>query len=198
MAASAEPLEEWLGDLPVGLVAEHGAWLKFADQPWRRPKPLANEWKRELLPILEIYADRLPGALVEEREDSVAWHYRMADPEQAALCAPELVDHLLTLIAKTDLQVLQGSKFVVIRHAGVNKGAAALIWIGQQDYDFILGIGDDTTDEDFFKALPASAYSVRVGMTATHAQYTIRNSGEVLHLLRAFASMNEAKSNQSK
>ena len=193
-----QPLEEWLGDLPVGLVAEHGAWLKFADQPWRRPKPLANEWKRDLLPILEIYADRLPGALVEEREDSVAWHYRMADPEQAALCAPELVDHLLTLTAKSDLQVLQGSKFVVIRHTGVNKGAAALTWIGQQDYEFILGIGDDTTDEDFFKALPASAYSIRVGMTATHAQYNVRNSGEVLHLLRAFASMNETNSNEGK
>jgi trehalose 6-phosphate synthase/phosphatase len=189
-----QTLEEWLGDLPVGLVAEHGAWLKFADQPWRRPKPLANEWKRDLLPILEIYADRLPGALLEEREDSLAWHYRMADPEQAVVCAPELVDHLLTLTAKSDLQVLQGSKFVVIRHAGINKGSAALAWIGQHEYDFILGIGDDTTDEDFFKALPESAYSIRVGITATHAQYNVRNSGEVIHLLRAFATMNEAKS----
>jgi trehalose 6-phosphate synthase/phosphatase len=185
-------LEEWFGDLPLGLVAEHGAWLKFADQSWRRPKPLANEWKSELLPILEIYADRLPGALVEEREDSLAWHHRMADPEQAGLCARELVDHLLTLTAKTDLQVVQGSKFVVIRHAGINKGNAALSWIGDRDYDFILGIGDDTTDEDFFKALPASAYSIRVGITATHALYNVRNNGEVIHLLRALASLNQA------
>jgi trehalose 6-phosphate synthase/phosphatase len=193
-----DTLEEWLGDLPVGLVAEHGAWLKFPDQSWRRPKPLANEWKRELLPILEIYADRLPGALVEEREDSVAWHYRMADPEQAALCAPELVDHLLTLTAKSDLQVLPGSKFVVVRHAGVNKGSAALSWMGHADYDFILGIGDDTTDEDFFMALPSSAYSIRVGMTATHAQYNIRNSNEVVRLLRAFATTDESKPNEVK
>jgi trehalose 6-phosphate synthase/phosphatase len=193
-----QTLEEWLGDLPVGLVAEHGAWLKFADQPWRRPKPLANEWKRELLPILEIYADRLPGALVEEREDSLAWHYRMADPEHAALCAPELVDHLLTLTAKSDLQVLQGSNFVVIRHAGVNKGAAALTWMGQQDYDFVLGIGDSTTDEDFFKALPAEAYSIRVGITATHAHYNVRNYGEVIRLLRAFANTDDGKSSHGK
>jgi trehalose 6-phosphate synthase/phosphatase len=188
-----EILEEWLGDLTVGLVAEHGAWLKFADQSWRRPKPLANEWKRELLPILEIYADRLPGALVEEREDSLAWHYRMADPEQAGLCARELADHLITLTAKTDLQVVQGSKFVVIRHSGINKGNAALSWMGDGEYDFILGIGDDTTDEDFFKALPTAAYSIRVGITATHARYNVRNSGEVIRLLRAFASLNEAK-----
>src|SRR5687768_17774682 len=47
-------------------------------------------------------------------------------------------------------------------------------------YDFILGVGDDTTDEDFFKALPASAFSIRVGMAATHAQYNIRDSAEVI------------------
>jgi trehalose 6-phosphate synthase/phosphatase len=191
-----QTLEEWLGDLSVGLVAEHGAWLKFANQSWRRAKPLGGEWKRELLPILEIYADRLPGALVEEKEDSVAWHYRMADPDQAGLSAPELIDHLLNLTAKTDLQVVQGAKVIEIRHAGVNKGGAVLSWMGQDDYDFILGIGDDTTDEDFFKALPASAFSIRVGMSATHAQYNIGNSAEVINLLRDFMAPSDTQLNR--
>ena len=190
-----QTLDDWLGDLPVGLVAEHGAWLKFAGHEWRRIKPVANEWKRELLPILEIYADRLPGALVEEKEDSVAWHYRMADPEQAALSAPELVDHLLNLTAKTDLQLIQGNKVVEIRQTGINKGAAALSWISNADYDFILGIGDDTTDEDFFKALPATAFSIRVGIAATHAQYNIRSSGDVIDLLGTLVAISEAKAN---
>jgi trehalose 6-phosphate synthase/phosphatase len=188
-----QTVEEWLGDLPLGLVAEHGAWLKLADHPWRRAKPMADTWKRELLPILEIYADRLPGALVDEKEDSLAWFYRMADPEQAGLCVPELVDHLLNLTGKTDLQVVQGDKVVEIRVAGANKGGAALSWMGQEDYDFILGVGDDTTDEDFFKALPASAVSIRVGMSATHAQYNIRSSAEVIELLRAFAALGDSE-----
>lgn len=190
-----QTLDEWLGDLPIGLVAEHGVWLRPAQQEWRRVKPLSNEWKRELVPILEIYADRLPGALVEEKEDSVAWHYRMADPEQAALRAPELTDHLVNLTAKSDLQVVQGDKVVEIRHAGINKGGAALSWISQGDYDFILGIGDDSTDEDFFKALPSSAFSIRVGMSATHAQYNIRSSAQVIDLLRAFVAASGTKSN---
>ena len=185
-------LDDWLGDLPIGLVAEHGAWIKFVNQPWHSVKALNDEWKRELLPILEIYADRLPGALVEEKENSAAWHYRMADPEQAVLLTPELIDHLLSLIAKTDLQVVQGDKVLEIRHIGVNKGGAALAWLGQDQYDFILGIGDDTTDEDFFKALPASAFSIRVGMSATYAQYNIRDSAEVIKLLRAFADLGKA------
>jgi trehalose 6-phosphate synthase/phosphatase len=185
-------LDEWLGDLPIGLAAEHGAWLKFPDQIWRRAKPLSQDWKSTLLPILETYADRLPGALVEEKEESVSWHYRMADPEQAAMFAPELIDHLLNLTGKTDLQVIQGDKVVEVRHAGVNKGSAALTWTSQEDYDFILGIGDDTTDEDFFRALPGSAYSIRVGMAATHAQYNIRNSDEVISLLRALVAAENA------
>jgi trehalose 6-phosphate synthase/phosphatase len=188
-----QTLDDWLSNLPIGLVAEHGAWLKFAGHEWRRIKPVANEWKRDLLPILEIYADRLPGALVEEKEDSVAWHYRMADPEQAALSAPELIDHLLNLTAKTDLQVIQGNKVVEIRQTGINKGAAALSWIGNEDYDFILGIGDDTTDEDFFRALPARAISIRVGIAATHAQYNIRSSGDVIELLAALAALSGAE-----
>lgn len=185
-------LEEWLGDLPIGLAAEHGAWLRFADQPWCRAKPVAHEWKPSLLPILETYADRLPGALVEDKEESISWHYRMADPEQAALCAPELIDHLLNLTAKTDLQVVQGDKVVEVRHAGVNKGSAALAWASQADYDFILGIGDDTTDEDFFRALPGFAFSIRVGVSATHAQYNIRSSNDVIELLRALATVGDA------
>jgi len=192
-----QTLEDWLGDLPIGLVAEHGSWVKFAGHNWRRVKPLANEWKSELLPILEIYADRLPGALVEEKDDSVAWHYRMADPEQSALCAPELIDHLLNMTAKTDLQLVQGNKVVEIRQTGINKGAAAISWLSRDDYDFILGIGDDTTDEDFFKILPASAYSIRVGMSATHAQYNIRNSGEVIELLGEFAAVSETRSSNT-
>jgi trehalose 6-phosphate synthase/phosphatase len=188
-------LDEWLGDLPIALVAEHGAWLRAAHQDWQRTKALSNEWKRELLPILEIYADRLPGALVEEKDDSVAWHYRMADPEQAALRAPELIDHLLSLTAKSDLQVVQGDKVVEIRHAGINKGGAVLSWLGREQYDFILGIGDDTTDEDFFKALPPSAFSIRVGMSATLAQYNIRNSGQVIDFLRTFVDASRTREN---
>ena len=182
-------LEAWFGAIPLGLVAEHGVWIKTAGESWQRAKSSTGEWKGKLLPVLEIYADRLPGAFVEEKEDSVTWHYRMADPEQADLRAPELVDHLLNLTAKTDLQVVQGSKVVEIRRAGVDKGSATLLWIDHREYDFILGIGDDTTDEDLFKALPATAVSIRVGISGTHAQYNVRNCADVIDLLRSLAGL---------
>ncbi len=63
-----QTLDNWFGSLSIGLVAEHGAWIKEAGQSWQLVKPLANEWKEKLLPILEIYTDRLPGAFVEDKE----------------------------------------------------------------------------------------------------------------------------------
>jgi trehalose 6-phosphate synthase/phosphatase len=182
-----QTLQEWFGSLPVGLVAEHGAWIRLAGQDWQHVKPFNTDWKRDLLPILEIYADRLPGAFVEEKEDAVAWHFRMADPEQAELRAPELVDHMSHLTAKTDLQVVLGSKVVEIRRAGVDKGSAALNWLNDGGYDFILGIGDDTTDEDFFKTMPASALTIRVGIAPTLARYAVSSSAEVIELLGVLA-----------
>lgn len=182
-----QTLDNWFGALSLGLIAEHGAWIKEADRPWQLVKALDNRWKEQLLPILEIYTDRLPGAFIEDKENSVAWHYRLADPEQGGVRAAELVDHLDSLIAKTDLQVIQGSKVVEIRHAGVDKGNAALQWLAGNEYDFLLAIGDDATDEDLFRAMPASAATIRVGIAGTHARYNLRNSAEVMSLLEAFA-----------
>jgi trehalose 6-phosphate synthase/phosphatase len=187
-----QTLEEWFGELPVGLVAEHGAWLRPREQSWQRAKPLPGAWKQQLLPILETYADRLPSAFVEEKEDSLAWHYRIADPEQAEQRASELTDHLLQLTAKTDLQIVQGSKVVEIRRAGVDKGSAVLAWTGNGEYEFILGIGDDSTDEDLFRALPEPAVSIRVGISSTHAQYNLRSSADVIELLRLLLAGREA------
>ena len=184
-------LEEWFGEIALGLVAEHGAWLRLSGQSWQRAKTPASDWKAEVLTVLETYADRLPGTFVEEKEESVAWHYRLADPEQAQLRAQELVDHLLNLTAKTDLQIVQGNKVVEIHRAGVDKGSAAGFWMNDEAQDFILAIGDDTTDEDLFKVLPASAISIRVGISATHAQHNIRNCAEVIDLLRFLSSVPE-------
>jgi len=180
-------LEGWFGGIGLGLVAEHGAWVRQAGNTWQRAQMPQTAWKSDILAVLEIYADRVPGSFIEEKEESVAWHYRMSDPEQAQLRAPELVDHLHNLTNKIDLQIVQGNKVVEIRRAGVDKGSAAATWIEGDEYDFILAIGDDTTDEDLFRNLPAQAISIRVGIAGTAAQYNIRNSFEVLDLLRSLA-----------
>ncbi len=176
-------LSKWFGTMPLGLVAEHGAWLKQPAEEWKMLHDQSNQWKPQVLNILEQYADRLPGALIEEKEYSLSWHYRMADPEQSQIVARELTDHLLSFTENINLQVLRGNKVVEVRNIGVDKGRSALRWIQGVNPDFILSIGDDWTDEDLFRALPGTAYTVKVGLSQTFAKYNLHNPSDVLSLL---------------
>ena len=68
-------MEQWLGRLSLYLVAEHGAWLREPGGDWRNLEPLNQEWEREIRAILELYMDRTPGFLIEEKNFSLVWHY---------------------------------------------------------------------------------------------------------------------------
>jgi trehalose 6-phosphate synthase/phosphatase len=184
-------LENWFGNLPVSLVAEHGVWLRNKNSDWRMLKAITTEWKERVRPILQLYVDRLPGALLEEKEFSLAWHFRRADPEQASQRAKELLDDLSGFTRNIDVQVLEGNKVIEVRNTGVNKGTAALEWLNAREADFILGIGDDWTDEDLFRALPPNAFSVRVGLANTAARYYLSNHTAVRKLLRELAAQNQ-------
>ena len=176
-------LQNWLGELNVSLVAEHGFWIKEKDNDWKLAKPLIANWKPDLLSFLRLYTERLPGSFIEEKEFSLVWHYRKADPELSAIRAREIMDDLISLTANVDVQVLQGNKIIEIRAAGVNKGTAAMHFISKNKYDFIMAIGDDLTDEDIFRVLPEGAYSIKVGHSHTVAKYMLRDYREVRKLI---------------
>lgn len=178
-----DTLQSWFGALNIAIVAEHGVWIKEKNDNWRLIKPLTNDWKPRIRPILEMYADRLPGAFVEEKEFSIVWHYREADPELAYLRAKELTDDLVNFTANIDVQVLQGNKVVEVRCAGVNKGIAAMHFISKNNFDFMLAMGDDYTDEDLFKVIPGTAYSIKVGMTQSYAKFNLLSYIEAIRLL---------------
>ena len=182
-------LERWFHGLRVGFGAEHGICVKDWDGDWQVLKYFDLDWKERLLPTLETYADRVPGAFVEQKEFSLVWHYRAVDPEQGRAAARELTDHLLAFTANIDVQVLRGSKVIEIRNAGVNKGAAARHWLSKRNFDCVLAIGDDTTDEEMFAALPAATYSFHVGISRTRARFYLRDPSEVLQLLEQLAGV---------
>jgi trehalose 6-phosphate synthase/phosphatase len=177
-------LEGWLGDLDVGFLAEHGAWVRNRGEGWRFLKAVTDGWKEGIVPIVKMYVDRVAGSLFEEKELSVAWHYRQCDPELAEQRAKELIDDITQFTANLDIQVLEGKKVVEIRSAAVNKGTAAAELVQELDPDMIVAVGDDNTDEDMFRALPAHAVTVRVGATFSRARYKLRDHREVRRFLR--------------
>ena len=177
-------LEKWFGNLDVGLIAEHGVWIKEKKDMWQMIQPLRNEWKEEIRPFLELYVDRTPGSFVEEKEFSLVWHYRKSDPELASVRTRELRDFLLHLTANLNLDVLEGNKVIEIKNAGVNKGRAASHWISRKKWSFILAVGDDLTDEDVFTTIPDSAYSIKVGFSPSRAKFNTESLMNVRSLLQ--------------
>jgi len=179
-----DALEKWFGSLNIGLVAEHGVWIKEKGKEWEMIEALTSDWKEEMRPIFELCVDRTPGSFIEEKEFSLAWHYRKADPRLGDLRARELVNDLLNLTANLNLQVLEESKVVEVKNAGINKGRVALRWISREKWDFILAIGDDWTDEDVFKVLPATAWSIKVRFSASAAKFNLSSPRQVGLLLK--------------
>jgi len=176
-------LEQWFGTLDINLIAEHGVWTRTRNGKWKMLEALSNDWKPQIKPILEVYADRTPGSFIEEKEFSLVWHYRKADPKLASMRANELKSALRNLTSNLNLGLLEGSKVIEIKNTGINKGRAALKWLIDKGVDFVLAIGDDWTDEDIFAVLPASAYSIKVGYGMTKATYCIESPSDVRILL---------------
>jgi trehalose 6-phosphate synthase/phosphatase len=178
-----DTLERWFGGLNVGLVAEHGVWIKERGGAWETIETLTNEWKKEVYPILESWVDRTPGSLIEEKEFSLVWHYRKADSELGELRARELINNLTNITANLSLQVLEGSKVVEVKNTDINKGRAALRWLSKGEWDFVLALGDDWTDEDTFKVLAPTAWSIKVGFGASAARFSLSSPGKATSLL---------------
>ncbi len=186
-------IDRWFSHLDIGLVAEHGTWLKERGKDWETIEPLENGWKKEILPVLEIYVDRTPGSFIEEKDFALAWHYRRCDAELATVRAKELKDVLLSLTANLDIGVMEGNKVIEIKNTNINKGRAVLKWISKKQWDFILAIGDDLTDEDMFSVLPDTAYSVKVGLGFSRAKFYIESVQKVRALLNAMSQHRREK-----
>jgi trehalose 6-phosphate synthase/phosphatase len=164
-------LEQWFGSLNIDMISEHGAWSKMHGSAWQSVPGLNAQWKKDIYPVLESFTDRTPGAFIEEKDFSLVWHYRKVEESLGELRTNELMNTLRYLVEDKGLQLLLGNKVVEIKNVEINKGKAVLNFMQESEYDFIMAIGDDHTDEDIFKALPPSAITIKVGGQISAARY---------------------------
>jgi trehalose 6-phosphate synthase/phosphatase len=179
-----ETLDKWLGHLPLDIIAEHGAWYKDHGKFWRSKKDLSSDWKQEILNVMNQFARRTPGASIEEKSYSLAWHYRKVEDGLGNLRAHELMSDIKHFVSDRGLQLLQGDKVIEVKSLAINKGRAAKRWLEKEEYDFIMAIGDDYTDEDTFKAMPEDAITIKVGSNLSAATYYLQSHEEVRTLLK--------------
>lgn len=124
------------------------------------------------------------GLRFEDKGAGLALHYRLAASslaERASEAFREVADAL------DGFSLLEGKKVLEVRPAGVDKGRAVEALRSRVDGRTApLYVGDDTTDEDAFRALKAvpEALTVKVGDGVTAARYRVDGPDDVLELLR--------------
>ncbi len=181
-----ETFTKWFLHKKYNMIVEHGVWISKNGTEFSMLENVKKDWMEKIMPVLESFVDRTPGSFIEEKNYSLAWHYRKTDPDFGQKRASELNTVLTSLIANDDLSVLNGNKVMEIKSSNVNKGRAAMRVFSEADYDFIFAIGDDWTDEFMFQELPESAVTVKVGHQKTQAKYYVDGTNEVRKLLKGF------------
>ncbi|OWB76098.1 trehalose-phosphatase activity protein [[Candida] boidinii] len=128
-------------------------------------------WQKEVEEIFGYYTERTPGSFIEKKKVAVTWHYRKSDPDFGIFQAAKCKDHLINTVAKKyQVEVMTGKANLEVRPNFVNKGEIVKRLVLARNPvesttnnnnlrnfeelpDFILCLGDDTTDEDMFKSL---------------------------------------------
>ena len=184
-----DTLQAWFGAEPVSLWAEHGAWHRPAGEAeWTSLLAHDTGWIDRLRPLLDQFSACTPGAIIERKTSSIAWHYRMADPDLGARQARELRLALDDALRSQPLEVLEGSKVVEIRERGVNKAhVVERVLLSAGRSAVVVAIGDDRTDEDMFGALPSGHIGIHVGGGNSRAALRLADVAAVRGLLGAIA-----------
>jgi trehalose-phosphatase len=170
-----------------------GRWQSFmevGDQSWRESARL----------IMDIFVQRTYGTYIEQKGNALIWQFSEADPEFGFMQSKELVDHLTLLMAPYPVEVIRGGGstdgYIEVRPAGASKGLflhhcmATLRALGQEA-DFVLTVGDDSSDEPMFQGVaeivqehPAlSAFAVTVGKKPSAASSYVDDPSAVFELL---------------
>jgi trehalose 6-phosphate synthase/phosphatase len=168
-----EEVSESLGEINgLGLVAEAGFFFRRANSPplitkygdpgfdsqWERlVSDGHSSWKTIAKAVMEVYMERTHGVYIQEEESAVAWQFRDADPEFAHIQSKELEDQLKQLLKTLNVDIVRGEDYVEVRPKGISKGdfirslLDELVETKQTFPDFVLCIGDDTSDEKSFQ-----------------------------------------------
>jgi len=159
------------------------------------PRDLRSHVATEFLPTLDVadealhrLLDDIPGARVERKRFSIAAHYRNVNENDL----PTLTEAVEAVAARhRELRRIDGKKvYELLPDIDLDKGKAVL-WLletrGLKSGNVRpLYIGDDTTDEDAFRALKQTGVGILVSDQSqpTAASYSLKNPAEVERFVR--------------
>ena len=200
-----DQLKEWFGSVKdLGLAAEHGFMYSVNRQgldKWKKIiKKYDNEWIKNCSDIISPYLERCEGSFLDVKESSIVWQYTDCDLELGKQFVSAMSSELDNLIKKYNLKIVNGKGFMEIIAVGVNTGYFVGYKIkefikNKKSLDFILCIGDDTSDEKMFHYLntkkdeikkyckKVKIYGITVGKKPSKAHFYVEKPKNVQELV---------------
>ncbi|HTP13702.1 MAG TPA: trehalose-phosphatase [Bacteroidota bacterium] len=179
------------------LAANHGFEILLDTQEWVHPGAgrLAHRLTA-LTGALKQQLRHIPRAFVENKRVTLSVHYRNVSPARV----DEVRKTVRAVVRRERLpvRITNGKKVMEVRPAASwGKGHALrkiLTTLSRSRSRWMVYCGDDDTDEDAFRLLPASAVTIRVGKTRkTKARYSVRSVSDVYRFLTVVESMRREK-----
>lgn len=206
-------LTEWLGNIDgLGLSAEHGSFMKYPrSKDWINLTEREDlGWQPKVLEMVQGVTQSVPGSVLERKRVAITWHYRRTEPKIGSYNAKALTRRIQQSVGITyDIEVMKGKANIEVRPRAINKGQVVRRLVNDfgagtnSEPDFILCIGDDTTDEDMFRALRRcevpmqNVFGIVVGNSAkrTMASWRVEAPAQVIKVLGQMAGQVDSAQN---
>lgn len=159
----------------------HGLEVRVGGRILEREPP--SHRLRSAVDLLRHRASEWPGAIVEDKGQSVAVHWRLAADAESPIRA--LLEDVSAALGE-DFRIQWGKAVAEILPVGYHKGGAIDVLMDLPPFAGRTPIvfGDDVTDEDAFRIVNArNGYSVKVGPERTAATFRLPHARAVRELL---------------
>jgi trehalose-phosphatase len=137
----------------------------------------------DFLVRLKEATDRFHGILIEDKGATASIHYRLLKPKEFA----EFFNTFSTIAADYEdlFNITSGKKVFEVRPLGMWNKGDAVSWITKQagPKSMAIYVGDDTTDEDAFRAIEGTGISISIGKNPK-ADYYLKSQKEIKDFLK--------------
>ena len=180
----------------------HGFQIEGPKIKYEMAVPLGYKKILERIKIqLKEKLSGIKGVFVEDKKLSLALHFRLADRQQVTIVKTVFHESVILYLVRNKIKIRPGKKILeVIPPVHWDKGKIVLWLLARQEAlsrsekIIPIYIGDDTTDEDAFKALKNRGLTVFVGhVDSSQAKYYVKNIKEVHELLKYILDIQNIK-----
>lgn len=174
-----------LGLSNITYICNHGFEIKYKNKLFIQPQ--AKKSQAILKKIKALLAKELKpyqGFLLEDKKYTLSIHYRQVKPSQTKNFKKTVLKTVTPFLKQ--IRMTTGKKVFELRPPIKWDKGQAVLWLMARLKDKFtpVYIGDDTTDEDAFKALKNKGLTFHVGQGKTLAKQKLKNTTEVYSFLK--------------